>query len=73
MWCDLIDPNHNIFRYNGEGVLMLHDGHWLELPGTSVVERWPYGSDLLTPLEHVTRMDLGSSINSYKDGNLPVV
>lgn len=62
MWCDLIDPEQNLFRYDGEDILMLHNDQWVELPGRSVVERWPYASDLMTPIQITERMGLGSAM-----------
>ena len=58
MWCDLLDVNQNMFRFAGDVVIMLHEGRWMELPGSTVIERWPYASDLLTPLEIASAMGL---------------
>ena len=58
MWCDLVNVNQNLFRFSGDVVIMLHEGRWIELPGSTVIERWPYASDLLTPLEIASAMGL---------------
>lgn len=41
---------------------MYHNDQWNQLPGSSVIERWPYGDDLLTPLQISTEMGLGQTM-----------
>ena len=53
-----------MFRFEDGSILMLHEGTWLELPGSSIIEKWPYGSELLTPVEIASRMELGGTMPS---------
>lgn len=62
MWCDLVDVNQNLFRFCGDVVIMLHDGHWIEFPGSTVIKRWPYGLDVMTPVEIASTMGLAKTM-----------
>ena len=62
LWCDLIDSHQNIFRFLDDTASMYHNGKWNDLPGQAVIDRWPFGGDLLTPKEIVVSMGLGKTM-----------
>ena len=59
-WCDLLDRDQNLYYFCGDTVKIFHKGLWTKLPGTAIVDRWPFGSDLSTPQEMVAQLGLGS-------------
>ena len=59
-WCDLLDHNQNLYYFCGDTVKIFHKGLWTKLPGTAIVDRWPFGSDLSTPEEMVAQLIFGS-------------
>lgn len=72
-WRDLVDADQNIFRFDGKNVeIMSHsETSWRKLSSSCLIPRWPWGDELISPQEIVTRLSMGKVMPTDRKMKFP--
>lgn len=72
-WRDLLDADQNLFRFDGKNVEILchSETSWKKLSGSCLIPRWPWGDELITPQEMVTRLAMGKVMPTDRTMKIP--